>query len=415
MVVPDINNDDLDPISFWVLLLLSGGQKFTFHDLVKSMNQSKESVWEALKILQEKKFAKNEKSMFMIDFEGVVYLTRQGILASEADEDPKPKEFKNKLKPPFFSSWADLLIWLAFPLILLIPTIWAASFFTAGFNFVSVEKRVYQYGTWLIYIGLIALYVKLSYHYILETDRLVVFRRGKAIGKKGPGLVFVLPIIDHVKIVDMREKSLEIKKEPCLTRDSMLLNAGFYITWQVDEPIPSLTKVAKVEDSMSLLSAAALRTSVAQFSMEEAMERQRGLNTLIRTRIEHKAGDWGVQVNSTELRELTPPDNVMKRIENRFKAELESEAALTKSDAQVESLRRLFQVGSRIDDRTFNLKYLDTLEKIGEGASTKYIIPVEFFNLLREWIQMHGNPANGNNARNGNNPAGGLPPAGPVQ
>lgn len=409
------DNDDLDPISFWVLLLLSGGQKFTFHDLVKSMDQSKESVWEALKLLKRKHYAKNGDSMFMIDFEGVEYLTRQGILASEAEDDPKPKDFKNKLKPPFFSSWADLLTWLALPSILLIPTIWISSLFIQGFNFISWERRIYQYGTWLVYLGLLALYVKFSYHYVMESERLVVFRGGKAIGKKGPGPVFVLPLIDHVKTVDMREKSLEIKKEPCITRDKMLVHAGFYVTWQVDDPIPSLTKVSKVEDSMSLLSTAVLRAAIAEFSMEDAMERRRALNTLIRTRIGHKADDWGVQVNSTEIRELQPPDHVMKQIENRFNASLENETALTKSDAQVESLRKLMAIGSRMDVRTFNLKYLETLEKIGEGESTKYIIPMEFFHMLEEWIQTQTNRNGHAPPANGNNPAGQLPPAGPPQ
>lgn len=371
-----------------------------------------ESVLHALNILKQRKFAKVEDSKFVIDFEGVIYLTRRGILASEADDTPKPKDFKNKFKLPFFSSPSDLLNWLAAPLILLIPTFVLASYFISGYAHISTERRLYQAGAWLFYLGFIILYAKLSYHYVTEAERLVVFRGGEAIGKKGPGCILTLPVIDHIKIVDMREKSLEIKKEPCLTSDNILMNAGFYITWQVQDPIASLTKVSKVEDSMSLLCASALRTSISQFTMQDAMGRQPALNTLICARIEHKAGDWGVQVNSTELRELTPPENVMKTIENRFKADLESAATLVKSDAQIESLRRLFQVGSRIDDRTFNLKYLDTLEKIGDGASTKYIIPMEFFNLLREWLQTQGNRGAGSAAGNGNNPTGNPPPAG---
>lgn len=414
MVAPGSNNDELDPISFWVLLLLSGGQKFTFNDLIKSMNQSKESVWEALKILQQKNFAKNENSMFMIDYEGVLYLTRQGILAEEADDAPKPKDFKNKFKPPFFSSWTELLVWLAAPLILLIPTILLASHFMSGYTYISVARRAYQVGTWLLYFSFLFLYVKLSYHYIMDKEQLVVFRGGKAIGKKGPGPVFTLPLIDHVKTVDMREKSLEIKKEPCLTSDNMLMNAGFYLTWEIEDPADSLTKVSKIEDSMSLLCASALRTSIAQFTMEDALARQPALNKQIRARIEHKAGDWGAQVNNTELRELTPPENYLKQVENRFKLALESEAAREMSNVKVQSLQQFLRIGEGMarNPIAFNLKYLDTLEKIGEGASTKYIIPMEFFNLLRDWIQGGGNRDDGNPPGNGNNPAGGLPLAG---
>ncbi|HNA62874.1 MAG TPA: hypothetical protein PKW79_07345, partial [Rhabdochlamydiaceae bacterium] len=100
-----------------------------------------------------------------------------------------------------------------------------------------------------------------------------------------------------------------------------------------------------------------------------------------------KTGDWGVKINNTEIRELHPPEDVMRSIENLFKATLESEAALTKSETQAESLRKLFEIGSQIDNRTFLLRYLETLEKVGNGTSAKYLIPFEFFQKLEAWIE----------------------------
>ncbi|HNM38614.1 MAG TPA: SPFH domain-containing protein, partial [Anaerolineales bacterium] len=322
--------NELDPISFWVLLLLSGGQHFTFHDLVKTMDRSKESVWDAIQNLQSKKYAKNANSKFMIDFAGVEYLTKRGILANEAEETPKPKDFKKKLKPPFFSNWTEMLIWLALPFSLsLIATI-LTIYFTYGYNYVSPERRMYQIATWIVVAVLLFFYVKLSYHHPMGRERIVVFQSGEAIGKKGPGRILLLPLIQHPKKVDLSERPLEIKKEPCLTRDKMLVTAGFYMTWEIDDPILSLTKVSNVEDSISSLTAAVLRSTIAEYEMNDAIEKQRSLNALIRTRIEHKATEWGVQVNNTELRELQPPDGVIKSIENR-----------RKSENNIESLRQL--------------------------------------------------------------------------
>lgn len=415
------DNNELDPIAFWALLLLSGGQRFTFHDIVKSMDRSKESVWEALQTLQSKRFAKNENSKFMIDFAGVEFLTKCGILASEAEEEPKPKDFKRGFKPPFFfSTWTDMFIWLGIPFILTFVA-WIISWrVTAGYNFISTDKILTQVLIWFLYAILLSIYIWRSYHHILENERIVVFLGGKAIGKRGPGRILLLPIIHNPKKVDLREKSQEIKKEPCITRDNMMVNAGFYITWQIDDPIPSLTKVSKVEDSMSLLSTAVLRAAIAEFAMEDALEKRRALNTLIRTRIEHKASDWGVQVNSTELRELQPPEGVMKQIENRFNVNLETEASLAKSNAKAQSLQQFLTIGAGMarNPIAFNLKYLDTLEKIGEGASTKYIIPMEFFTLLQEFIRGQANQQGNQDDSipgNGNNPPGQLPPTGFIQ
>ncbi|MFN8433316.1 MAG: SPFH domain-containing protein [Anaerolineales bacterium] len=401
----DYDPNELDPISFWVLLLLSGGQHFTFHDLVKTMDRSKESVWDAIQNLQSKKYAKNANSKFMIDFAGVEYLTKRGILANEAEETPKPKDFKKKLKPPFFSNWTEMLIWLALPFSLLLIATILTIYFTYGYNYISPEKRMYQITTWIVVAGLLFFYFKLSYHHPMGSERIVVFQSGEAIGKKGPGRILLLPLIQHPKKVGLSERPLEIKKEPCLTRDKMLVTAGFYMTWEIEDPILSLTKVSNVEDSISSLTAAVLRSTIAEYEMNDAIEKQRSLNALIRTRIEHKATEWGVQVNNTELRELQPPDGVIKSIENR-----------RKSENNIESLRQLIAVGSRMDARTFNLKYLETLEKIGEGKSTKYIIPMEFFNLLQDFIRgQNNNGANtaGNNG-NGNNPPEQLP-GGPIQ
>ena len=406
----DYDPNELDPIAFWVLLLLSGGQQFTFHDIVKTMDRSKESVWDGLQTLQSKKYAKNENSKFMIDFAGVEYLIKRGVFAFESEDEPKPKDFKKGIRPPFhFSTWSEMLIWLGVPFLLTFAAVAFDRSITNGYNYISMDKIFNRIFIWVLYVIALGLYIWRSYHYVMEHERIVVFFGGKAIGKKGPGHVLLLPFIYHPKRVDLREKSQEIKKEPCITRDNMLVNAGFYITWQIDDPILSLTKVSKVEDSMSLLSAAVLRATIAESPMEDALDKRRTLNALVRARIEHKAGDWGIQVNTTEIRELEPPNGVLKQIENRFNATLESEATLTKSDAQIESLRRLFQIGSRIDDRTFNLKYLDTLEKIGEGKSTKYIIPMEFFNLLQEFVRGQNN---GTPPVNGNNPPGQLPPSG---
>lgn len=412
----DYDPNELDPISFWVLLLLSGGQHFTFHDLVKTMDRSKESVWDALQILQSRKYAKNSNSKFTIDFAGVEYLTKHGILASEAEEIPKPKDFKKKIKPPFFSNWTEMLIWLALPFSLSLIAIILTIYFTYGYNYVSPERRLYQLITWLVVGVLLFFYVKLSYHHPMGSERIVVFQSGEPIGKKGPGRILLLPLIQHPKDVDLRERPLDIKKEPCLTYDKMLVSAGFYMAWQIDDPILSLTKVSSIEDSISSLTAAVLRSTIAEYKMNDAMEKQRALNALIRARIEHKATEWGVQINNTELRELQPPEKVIKSIENQFNAKLESKAALTKSNAKVQSLKDFLTIGEGMarNPIAFNLKYLDTLEKIGEGASTKYIIPMEFFNFLKGIAQTQLNHDKNSNddSNNEKNPPESLPPGG---
>jgi len=390
-------------------LLLSGGQKMTVHDLVRILARTLDVIWQALQRLKNWKYVKDEKGKYMITIEGIEYLALKGISATEPDDDPAPKDFIKKIRPPFFSSWSELALWAATPLIIIIIALSSIVSITWGYNYVAPIKIFDQIMIAVVSTGIIVLYIRASHHNVMENEKLVVFRSGKAIAKKGTGHAFLLPLVDNPKKVDLREKSKEISKEPCITKDKLLIQAGFYISWQIDDPISSLTKVSNVEDSMHLFSTAILRTSISEYNLEDAMKMRKALNNLIRTRLEQKTGDWGVKINNTEIRELQPPEDVMRSIENRFMAKLEKRAATTKADAKIESLQKLFQIGSRMDDRTFNLKYLETLEKIGEGASTKYIFPMEFFTLLQNFIQSQMKQNNHSDPGNENDPHGQLP------
>ncbi|HNA62875.1 MAG TPA: SPFH domain-containing protein, partial [Rhabdochlamydiaceae bacterium] len=372
------NTNEPDPIELWVLLLLSGGQKMTVHDLVRILNRTLDVIWQVLQRLKNWKYVKDEKGKYMITIEGIEYLALKGISATEPDYDPAPKDFIKKIRLPFFSSWSELLIWLTFPFTCFIITLFIASLFTAESQFLSPE--INQSYIWLIYLGIIGIYVGLSIHYVIETKRLVVFRGGKVFSQRGPGAIFVLPLVDHIKIVDMREKSKEINKEPCLTRDKLLIQAGFYISWQIDEPISSLTKVFNVEDSIVLLSTAILRTTISEYILEDGLKMRKAMNSLIRNRIEQKVGDWGVKIINTEVRELQPPENVMKEIEKRFNAELEKEAARAKNDIEIEALQGLFQIGSRMDDRTLDL--IKTLRASPHQDKIEEVLPKETLEYL---------------------------------
>ena len=402
----------LDPITFWVLLLLSGGQRFSIHELVTLLNRNAENIWIAVQTLRNRGMIEDSRGRFRITHTGIEFLALQGITSAEPEDEPQRDDFIRWIRPPYFSSWTELIIWFAFPCILFIIAFTLSKAVTSGYNFISFDKILIQYTTWVSYFTIIGIYGWLSYYNLMENERLVIFRDGRAVGRRGPGKVLVLPLIYNPIRVDVRDRTNEILREPCITRDNLILNTGFYISWRIENPALSLVRVADLENSMRLLSTAMLRAAIAEFDMQNALSRRRALNTLIRTRISQRANDWGIAINDTEIRELQPTDGVLRQIENRFSATLEGDAALLRSDSHIESLRRFMAIEPGINPRVLTLKYLDTLEKIGEGASTKYIIPMELFTVLQEVLrgQTNGNNNNGNE----NNPPGQLP-GGPLQ
>lgn len=403
----------LDPIAFWVLLLLSGGQRFSIHELVTLLNRNAENIWIAVQTLRNRGLIEDSRGRFRITHTGIEFLALRGITSAEPEEEPQRDDFIRWIRPPFFSSWTEMTIWFAFPFLLFLLAFALSNLVTNGYKFISLDKILIQYAIWVLFVFLLGVYSWLSYYDLMENERLVVFRNGRAIGRRGPGKVLLLPFIHNPILVDVRDRTHEIQREPCVTRDNLILNTGFYISWRIDNPALSLTRVSDLENSMRLLSTAMVRAAIAEFNMQDALSRRRALNTLIRTRIVQRANDWGVAVNDTEIRELQPTDGVLRQIENRFNATLEGDAALLRSDAHVESLRRFMALEPGVNPRVLTLKYLDTLEKIGEGASTKYIIPMELFTMLQEVLRGQIN-GNGTNVGNGNNPPEQLP-GGPIQ
>ena len=391
------NNDEIDNIPFNVLLLLSGGQKLTFKDITHNTEQPSERIRVALQTLFSKKLTTSDKGRYIISPEGIEFLSKRGFPASEPADDPSPEMFKNKLKVNFFGSWNELAQWVIFPLLLLFLGFIVGLVYLIGKQDSSQPYlRLLSIVSILLILIFLFFYVKKSWQNVGETEKMVVFRLGKFVSIRESGPALIVPLLDKPKIVDTREKSKEIKDEPCLTRDRILVRMGLLITWEIDDPTKSLIKVVDAEEKMHLFTIAVLRAVVSEFSLEQILENRSGMANLIRIRLERTVGEWGLSINSLEIRDTKPPEGFLQTIQKRFIANLESETALTHTDAQVESLRRLFAIGSQLDEKTFRLKYLETLTKIGEGPSTKYIIPMEFVHLLGDWLQTQLSKTSGN-------------------
>lgn len=225
-----------------------------------------------------------------------------GKPTSKAKDEPKSRRFQIDFKPPFFISWTDMFIWLGVPLISLVLASVYSGLVAVGYNFISMDKTITQILIWIVLSIFVALYIRSSYYYVMENERLVVFFAGKPIGERGPGHILLSPFLYFgINKVDLKEKSNDIKNEKCATRDLIVVNVGLYITWQINDPILSLTKISELEDSMLVLSTAILRTSIAEFTVQETKRKKQEIKTLVHTRIENIAKNWGVQINNLEL------------------------------------------------------------------------------------------------------------------
>jgi len=263
-----------------------------------------------------------------------------------------------------------------------------------------------------------------------EYQRLVVFRLGRVIPKpRGPGLVFLIPIVDRAVRVDLREQVRDVPHQTAITKDNAPISIDFLWYHKVVEPSESVLNVQNFEVAAAGIATTTLRAVIGGIPLDEVLSEREHINTMLRTRLDEVTERWGVKVTNVEIREIIPPREVQEAMNRQMSAErirravvTEStgtrEAAINVADGDKQSnilkaegqkqaailgaegerqalqlraegfaiaLQKIFETARGVDQNTMMLQYFETLKRMGDGASTKYIFPLEFTSLVQKF------------------------------
>ncbi len=263
----------------------------------------------------------------------------------------------------------------------------------------------------LIVIVLMATAIRI----VREYERLVLFRLGRSLGTRGPGLVLIFPFIDRVVNVDLREAYLEIPHQTAITKDNASISIDFVIFHKV---VDSVTTVLQVEDfagAAQNVATTTLRSVVGDMSLDDVLAKRDAINEMLRVKLDEITERWGVKVTNVEIREVIPPPVVLEAMTRQMSAERtrraqvteaegqrqatitvaegdkqaqiltaegERQAAILTAEGRAQALETVFAAASKIDAKTMGLQYLDALKELGVSESTKFVIPMEFANIL---------------------------------
>jgi regulator of protease activity HflC (stomatin/prohibitin superfamily) len=262
-----------------------------------------------------------------------------------------------------------------------------------------------------------------------EYQRLVVFRLGRVIPKpRGPGLVFLIPIIDRAVRQDLREQVREVPHQTAITKDNAPISIDFLWYYKVVDPAESVLNVQNFELAAAGIATTTLRAVIGGIPLDEVLSEREHINTMLRTRLDEVTERWGVKVTNVEIREIIPPREVQEAMNRQMSAErirravvTEStgtrEAAINVADGEKQSnilkaegqkqsailnaegeqqaqqlraegfalaLQKIFETAKGVDQNTMTLQYFEALKRIGDGASTKYIFPLEFTSMVQK-------------------------------
>jgi regulator of protease activity HflC (stomatin/prohibitin superfamily) len=263
-----------------------------------------------------------------------------------------------------------------------------------------------------------------------EYQRLVVFRLGRCIGQKGPGLIFLIPVVDRAVRVDLREQVREIPHQTSITKDNAPISIDFLWYYKVLDPSESVLQVGNFEVAAQGMATTTLRAVIGGIPLDDVLSEREHINTMLRTRLDEVTERWGVKVTNVEIREIIPPREVQEAMNRQMSAERIRRAVVTESTGTREAainvaegekqaailraegskqgaileaegqrqaqelkavgyakaLENIFAAAKEIDQKTMTLQYFDALKTIGQGASTKYIFPMEFTSMLENFV-----------------------------
>src|SRR5688572_28368917 len=263
-----------------------------------------------------------------------------------------------------------------------------------------------------------------------EYQRLVVFRLGRSVGAKGPGIVLLVPVIDRAVKVDLREQLREVPHQVSITKDNAPISIDFLWYYKVLDPTQSVLQVGNFETAAAGIAATTLRAVIGGIPLDDVLSEREHINNMLRTRLDEVTERWGVKVTNVEIREIIPPREVQEAMNRQMSAERIRRALVTESmgdqeaainraegtkqaailsaqgeresnilraegDKQAQALRaegfaqaleKIFNSAKGIHQKTMTLQYFETLKSIGMSPSTKYIFPMEFTSMLDNFV-----------------------------
>jgi regulator of protease activity HflC (stomatin/prohibitin superfamily) len=276
------------------------------------------------------------------------------------------------------------------------------------------ETVLLSVGVAVLVFALIFLY--LSVRIVQQYEKMVVFRLGQTNESlvRGPGLRFLIPIIDRPMKVDLREQFIEVPSQTTITKDNAPINIDFLIYWKIVDPLKSLVNVAFFAGALQGIATTTLRAVIGDILLDDVLSKRDQINEVLRAKLDEQTERWGGKITTVEIREIIPPRDVQDAMNRMLSAERNRRAVITESEgarqaninvaegekqaailrsegkrqAQIleaegfsQALERIFAAAHLVDEKTMTLQYLEALKGLGAGPATKFVIPVEFVEL----------------------------------
>lgn len=236
-----------------------------------------------------------------------------------------------------------------------------------------------KFGPWVVAIFVLGSVVLPQMVRILrEYERGVIFRLGKLIGAKGPGMIFLIPLVDRMVKMDLRVVTIDVAKQEVMTRDNVPVSVDAVVYFRVIDPVAAVVKVENYWKATSLIAQTTLRSVLGQAELDELLAHREKINQQLQEIIDRQTDPWGIKVTAVEVKDVALPDGMKRAMAKQAEAERERRAKIVNAEGEFQAAEKMVQAAAMISKEpiALQLRFLQTMREISSEHNTTTFLPV---------------------------------------
>src|SRR5690348_2261860 len=225
---------------------------------------------------------------------------------------------------------------------------------------------------------LLVLYIVAAVKVVREYERGIVFRLGRLLPEpKGPGLFFLIPIVDRMVKVDLRTITLNVPPQEVITKDNVPVRVNAVAYFRIVAPKDAIVQVENFMSATSQIAQTTLRSVLGQHQLDELLSEREKINAILQEIIDQATGPWGIKVSIVEVKDVEIPGDMQRAMARQAEAERERRAKIINAEGEFQASERLKDAALVIEDHptALQLRYLQTLLELGASQSTTLVFP----------------------------------------
>jgi len=242
-----------------------------------------------------------------------------------------------------------------------------------------------------IYLGIliiVLLILSQAVKILREYERGVIFRLGRLVGAKGPGLILLIPIVDRIVRVSLRIITMDVPAQEVITKDTVPVKVNAVIYFRVVNPENAIVEIQNFVNATSQIAQTTLRSVLGQMELDEILSQREKINQTLQKIVDEHTGPWGIKVTAVETKDIELPEGMKRAMAKQAEAERERRAKIIHAEGEYQASEKLVKAADRIakEPIALQLRYLQTLTEVAteKNSTTLFPIPID---LIKPFLE----------------------------